>query len=66
MTYGNTKWNSLDGGDGKPKPRGLAALSPERRKQIASMGGQASSTQFSGERARLLGAKGGRSERKKK
>lgn len=49
MTYGNEKWHSLDGGDGKPKPRGLAALKlsdPVRFAEIVSKGGKASPTSF--------------------
>jgi len=41
------------------KPRGLAAMTPERRKQIASMGGKASPSNFkySKERASAAGKK---------
>lgn len=47
------------------KPRGLAALSPEDRKRISSLGGNATRDagklrRFTPEEARELGAKGGR------
>lgn len=48
-----------------PKPRGLAALSPERRSEIAAMGGrsvQATGTgnRFTPKQAAVAGKKGGR------
>lgn len=51
--------------DVTPKPRGLAALSPERRREIASMGGRATQaagkgSHFTSEAAREAGAKGGK------
>lgn len=42
------------------KPRGLAALSPERRREIASLGGQASCRKMSVERRRAIASLGGR------
>lgn len=47
------------------KKRGLAALSPERRREIASMGGKKSPANFkhNPERAREAGRKGGSNER---
>lgn len=52
-----------------PRPRGLAALSPERRREISSMGGKAqpaSARSFSKDRdfASRAGAKGGAISRK--
>lgn len=49
------------------KPRGLAAMSPEKRKAIQSLGGKASSTNFkyrTPEERRTAGAKGGRVSRR--
>lgn len=46
-----------------PRPRGLAALSPERRREIARAGGKASTGGFRAmapERLRAVGASGGR------
>ncbi len=48
----------------KVKKRGFASMTPERRKEIATMGGKASSVCGKGHRwdcdkARLAGAKGG-------
>lgn len=42
-------------------PKGFACLSPERRKEIASMGGKASTSNFKHDhaRAREMGRKGG-------
>lgn len=47
-----------------PKPRGFAAISPERRKEISSSGGKAAHAagtahQFSSAEARVAGTKGG-------
>lgn len=47
-----------------PRPRGLATLSPERRKEISAKGGKASHAagkahMFTPEKARAAGAKGG-------
>jgi general stress protein YciG len=59
-----------DGEEKARKPRGFAAMSPEKQRAIASMGGKASHEQGSGhewnkETARLAGMKGGRATRAK-
>jgi general stress protein YciG len=48
----------------KPKPRGFAAMTPERRREIAQMGGRAvqakgTGHRYSAEEARAAGKKGG-------
>jgi general stress protein YciG len=48
----------------QPRKRGFAAISPERRREIASMGGRAAhlsgrAHQFTSEEARIAGSKGG-------
>lgn len=48
------------------KPRGLAAMDPERRREIASKGGKATQAKgtgnrFTSESAKAAGAKGGKS-----
>jgi general stress protein YciG len=53
----------------KPRPpRGLAAMSAERRRQIASLGGKASSGNFAAdrERAATVGRLGGSAGKGKK
>ena len=56
----------MESTDFKPRrPRGLASVSPERRKEIASMGGKASHKsgkghQWSPKEAREAGRKGGK------
>lgn len=49
--------------DDKPKKRGFAAMTPEQRRAIASMGGKATPNNFKNnpERASKLGKKGGQS-----
>ena len=51
------------------EPRGFAAMSPERRREISSAGGKAAHAQrkgheFTPEEARRAGAKGGAAQRK--
>jgi general stress protein YciG len=48
--------------DKPKKPRGIAAMSPERRREIQSMGGKTSPTNFKNdpERAREIGKRGGK------
>lgn len=46
------------------KPRGLAAMTPERRAEIQSMGGKASPTNFKNNKA--LAAKAGATPRRKR
>lgn len=53
-----------------PKPRGFAALTPERRREIAAKGGRATVGQprgfaVSSEKAKEAGRKGGLISRKK-
>lgn len=51
-----------------PKPRGLAAMSPEKRRAIQSMGGKSSPTNFknmSPELRRSAGRKGGTISKRK-
>ncbi len=53
------------------KPKGLAALTPERRKEIASQGGKAAHAagtahRFTQDTARQAGQKGGRARHVKK
>ncbi len=43
-----------------PKPRGFAAMTPERQREIASMGGKAAGAKYSQEHMRVLGRNGGR------
>jgi len=55
--------------DETPKPRGLAAMDPERRREIASKGGKATQAKGTGNRfttetAREAGIKGGRPSHK--
>jgi len=50
--------------DEKKKPRGFAAISPERRREISSKGGKSAHAkgtahQFTTEEAKIAGAKGG-------
>ena len=51
------------------KPKGLAALSPERRREIAAQGGKAAhqsgrAHKFTSEEARAAGRKGGKAGKK--
>lgn len=51
----------------KPKPRGLAAMSKEKRKAIASLGGSKSGANFKNrtpEQRRAAGSKGGKVSRR--
>ena len=52
------------------KPRGFAALSPERRKEVAHMGAVAAhqagtAYRWDSEAARVAGARGGRAKRRR-
>jgi general stress protein YciG len=53
------------------KPRGFATLTPERRREISTLGGKAAQAsgrghKFTAEEARAAGAKGGRATHVKK
>jgi general stress protein YciG len=53
------------------KPRGLAALSPERRREIAALGGKAAHAQgkahrFTSQEAKAAGQRGGKVSSKKR
>lgn len=52
-----------------PKPRGFAAIDPERRREISRLGGKAAHAagtahRFTAEEAREAGRKGGKSKRR--